>query len=131
MKKNRKISLVSRSENDKKFEDAKKVTSEAIKLFCDTFTLKPKKNITPFGIDKPHTFEKIKRVAVICPYKRDFLRFCDENKNDKKAYFHVSSLDSARGYIFDCFENGFYYFEVKDYDEILTYIKKHLPNENN
>lgn len=115
MKKSRKISLISRSENDKKFEDAKKVTAEAIKLFCDTFELKAK---------------KMQRVAVICPYKRDFLRFCEDNPNNKKAYIHVHSLDSARGYIFDCWEKGSGYWEVKEYDEIVDYINKRLPNEN-
>jgi len=80
---------------------------------------------------KPHTFEKVQRVAVICPYKRDFLRFCEDNSpNDKKAYFHVHSLDCARGNIFDWWEKGSGYWEVKDYDLIVDYINKRLPNEN-
>lgn len=71
--------------------------------------------------DKIHTFEKIERIAVLTKYRKDFLVYCDENRNDKKVYFHVFNKDSCVGFVFDGFiDMG----GLSEY--VVNYVKAHV-----
>lgn len=69
---------------------------------------------------------KCKRVAVVCEYKSQFLKFCKANENDNtRLFFHVWSKESTAGYEFDSYIILDEYLErfVDIVDQVRTRIR--------